>query len=33
MTERATALGGSLRTRHEPTGFVVEADLPLEGDA
>jgi signal transduction histidine kinase len=33
MTERATALGGSLRTRHEPGGFVVEADLPLGEDA
>ncbi|GAA0504635.1 two-component sensor histidine kinase [Paractinoplanes deccanensis] len=29
MTERAGALGGSLRTRHEPGGFVVEAELPL----
>jgi signal transduction histidine kinase len=32
MTERATALAGSLRTRHGPTGFVVEADLPLGED-
>ncbi|MET0423024.1 MAG: sensor histidine kinase [Actinoplanes sp.] len=29
MTERARALGGSLRTRHGPAGFVVEAELPL----
>ncbi|GAA2532984.1 two-component sensor histidine kinase [Winogradskya humida] len=29
MTERARALGGSLRTRHEASGFTVEAELPL----
>ncbi|WP_232327586.1 sensor histidine kinase [Herbidospora yilanensis] len=33
MTERATALGGSLRTRHGADGFVVDAHLPLGGAA
>ena len=30
MAERAAALGGSLRTRHDAAGFTVEAELPLE---
>ena len=28
MTERAVAVGGTLRARHEPTGFVVEMEAP-----
>ncbi|GII93595.1 sensor histidine kinase [Sinosporangium siamense] len=30
MTERARALGGTLTTRREPTGFTVHARLPVE---
>ncbi|ARQ72504.1 two-component sensor histidine kinase [Streptomyces marincola] len=33
MRERAEALGGRLRASHEPTGFVVEAVLPLDRPA
>lgn len=33
MTERAAAVGGTLRAEHLPTGFVVEADLPLAAGA
>ncbi len=30
LAERARALGGSVRTRHGPGGFVLEAELPLD---
>lgn len=33
MTERATGLGGVLTARHEGSGFVVRAELPLEPPA